>query len=202
MASKRARELNGNNKNDEITFSSGITVEMLPFPAGLFEEINIRAFQEFPDPIPPRKTIEALGGTEEIDDLDNPEYKAAVKRVGQERGGLMLEAVLDICPQINLSQWESKIKRLEKYTRPFSEDVDERRIEFLTRYVLRTKPDYENLMYTAVARVLIDDPEVSDRIKYFQSNMEGAVASYTDAPGSSEGQRLEIPQTSEDAKSG
>lgn len=183
---KRVRELNGNGKNG-LTFSSGITVEMLPFPAGLWEEINIRAFEDFPEPIPPKKTVEVLGGTEDIDNLDDPQYKADVKKVGEERTGLLLGAVLDICPQLNLDEWEPRIKRLEKYTRPFSDDPDERRIEFLTRYVLRTKADYENLMLAAVSQILVDDPEVSARIQYFQSQVEGAAASYADAPGATEG---------------
>jgi hypothetical protein len=160
---------------------------MLPFPAGLWEEINIRAFQDFPDVVPPKKTIEVLGGTEEVDDLENAQYKADVKRVGEQRTGLLLEAILDICPQLDLTEWEPRIKRLEKYSRPFSDDPDERRIEFLTRYVLRTKSDYENLMVGAVSQILVDDPEVSARIQYFQSQVEGAAASITDAPGPTEG---------------
>jgi len=186
MAAKRVRELNGNGKN-ELTFSSGVTVKMSPFPAGMWEEINITAFERFPEAVPPKKTIEVLGGTEEIDDLENPDYKAQVKRVGEERSGLLLEAILDICPQLDLTEWEARIKRLEKYSRPFSDDPDERRIQFLTRYVLRTKSDYENLMISAVSQILVDDPEVSARIKYFQSQVEGAAASYTDAPGAPEG---------------
>lgn len=204
MAAKRARELNGNGKGpkDELTFSSGITVKMLPFPAGMWEEINITAFEKFPDVPPPKKTINVLGGTEEIDDLENPAYKADMEKVGRERTGLLLEAILDICPQLNLAEWEPRIKRLEKYTRPFSTDTDERRIEFLTRYVLRTKSDYENLMLSAVSQILVDDPEVSARIQYFQSKVEGAAASYTDAPGAPEGQRLEVPQEGTDSQGG
>lgn len=193
----RARELNG--KNNELTFSSGITVEMLPFPAGMWEEINIKAFEQFPDPIPPRKTITVLGGTEEVEDKEEPAYKADVEKVGKERTGLLLEAVLDICPQLDLARWEPRIKRLEKYTRPFSDDPDDRRIEFLTRYVLRTKTDYENLMLSAVSQVLVDDPEVSARIQYFQSQVEGAAAPYLDASGAPEGVGLEVPSAGEGA---
>lgn len=195
MAGKRVRELNGNGK---LTFSSGITVEMLPFPAGMWEQVNAKAFEDFPDAVPPKKVVNVLGGTEEIDDLENPQYKAEVEKVGRERTGLLLEAILDICPQINLTEWESRIKRLEKYTRPFSQDIDERRIEFLTRYVLRTKSDYENLMLSAVSQILVDDPEVSARIQYFQSKVEGAAASYTDASGATEGVGLEVSQESTD----
>jgi hypothetical protein len=187
MAAKRVRELSNGNGKNELTFSSDVTVKMLPFPAGLWEEINIKAFENFPDPVPPKKTVNVLGGTEDVDDLDNPDYKADVQKVGQERTGLLLEAILDICPQLDLTQWEPRIKRLEKYSRPFSDDPDERRIEFLTRYVLRTKTDYENLMISAVSQILVDDPEVSARIKYFQSQVEGAAATYTDAPGAPEG---------------
>jgi hypothetical protein len=194
---KRVRELNGN--NNELTFSSGVTVDMLPFPAGMWEEINIKAFEQFPDPVPPKKTIKALGGTEEVDDLEDPEYKASVEKVGKDRTGLLLEAVLDICPQLDLVKWEPRIKRLEKYTRAFSEDPDDRRIEFLTRYVLRTKSDYENLMLAAVSQILVDDPEVSARIQYFQSQVEGAATPYLDAPGASEGERVEVSQASEGA---
>ncbi len=202
MAKQRVRELykNGNGNNGKLTFSSGITVEMLPFPAGMWEEVNIRAFEDFPDPTPPKKTVNVLGGTEDVDDLENPTYKADVKKVGEQRTGLLLEAILDICPQLNLVEWEPRIKRLEKYTRPFSEDVDERRIEFLTRYVLRTKSDYENLMLSAVSQIMVDDPEVSARIQYFQSKVEGAAASYTDAPGASEGVGLEVQQTGENSQ--
>ncbi len=201
---KRVRELNGNGSRpkDELTFSSGITVQMLPFPAGMWEEVNIKAFEDFPDPSPPKKTVNVLGGTEDVDDLENPQYKADVKKVGEERTGLLLEAILDICPQLDLSQWEPRIKRLEKFTRPFSEDVDERRIEFLTRYVLRTKTDYENLMLSAVSQILVDDPEVSARIQYFQSQVEGAAASYTDAPGAPEGQRVEVREEGKDSQGG
>lgn len=196
---KRVRELNGNGKN-ELTFSSGITVLMLPFPAGMWEEINVKAFQDFPDPVPPTRTIKVLDGTEEIEDKENPTYKADVDRVNKERTGLLLEAILDMCPQLDLTEWEPRIKRLEKYSRPFSADPDDRRIEFLTRYVLRTKTDYEHLMISAVSQILVDDPEVSARIEYFQSQVERAAATYVDAPSADEGQRVEVPQESKGAE--
>lgn len=191
---KKARELFNGNGVDELTFSSGITVQMLPFPAGLWEELNIKAFLDHPDPVPPKKTVTVLGGTEEIDDLDNPEYKAKIAQVAQARTEMVLEAVLDICPQLDLTPWEPRIKRLEKYSRPFSEDPDDRRIEFLTRYVLRIKADYENMMVSAVSKLLIDDPEVAARVQYFQSQMERAAATYLDASGAPEGERVEVPQ--------
>jgi hypothetical protein len=185
---KRARELlkNGNGAgHDMVAFSSGIVVEMLPFPAALWQEINIRAFRDFPDPVPPKKQVKVVDGFEEVDNLDDPTYKAAVNETGQKRNELLLEAILDICPQIDLTPWESKIKRLEKYSDPFPEDPDDRRIEFLTRYVIRTKGDYEKLFVSAITQVLIDDPEVAERVSYFRGEMERATTPKTDAPGAS-----------------
>lgn len=186
MAKQRVRELNGNGTgSEEITFSSGVTVTMLPFPAGLWQEINIKAFRDYPYPPPPKKVIKALGGEEEVDNLEDPAYKAAVLEVDQKRNSLLLEAILDVCPQVDLAEWEPKIKRLEKYSDPFPEDPEDRRIEFLTRYVIRTKGDYEKLMVSAIAQVLIDDPEVAERVAYFQRQMERAAAPGADAPGAS-----------------
>ncbi len=49
------------------TFSSGITGIILPFPALRFEKLQKAAIRKFPVPKPPKKTINVLGGTEEVD---------------------------------------------------------------------------------------------------------------------------------------
>jgi hypothetical protein len=182
MAKAREQRKNGQGPK-QVTFSSGVTVDMLPFPAGLWEEVNTKAFQDYPDPIPPKKTITVLGGTEEVDDLENEDYKAEVEKVKGQRAELLLRAILDICPQLDLSAWEGKIRRIEVYSPKFSNDPEDRKIEFLTRYVIRTDEDYTELMISAIEQTMIKDPEVADRIRYFRREMERATHPDLDAPG-------------------
>lgn len=191
----KARELlnlNGNGSNERI-MSSGVAVIVMPFPAGLWEEINIKAFQQFPDPEPPKKKIKTIDGFEEIDDLTNPEYLESKKTANNSRQNLLGEAVLDICVMIpDFEQHEPAIKKLEKYSSKFPDDPDERRLEFLTRYALRTRGDYEIVMADAITQMMVSNPEVAERLAFFRREVERATALDPDAPGSNDGVQLAV----------
>lgn len=195
MAKRKARELleNGNGP-EEKTLSSGVVVSIAAFPVGLFEDLNVKSIELYPDPPPPKKTIKTLGGDEEIDNLDDPDYLAEVRKVKNQRGALISEAVLDICVQLDLTPWESTIRRLEKYAPKFSDDPEERRLEFLTRYALRGKSDYTLVVTSAMAQMIADDAEVAKRLESFRDQVEGAAASDNETPSAPEGERVEVQQ--------
>lgn len=166
----------------------------MPFPAGLWERIHARAARDFPDPVPPKKTITVLGGVEEVDDLAQPDYVEAVRLANARRSNLLGEAVVDLCLQLDLEKWESEIKRIEKYTEPYPTDPDERRMRFLTDYALRTAGDYEAVMTIAVTQMTVTDPEVSERINSFQRQVAQSTGNGTAAPGADEVVRLDVQQ--------
>lgn len=185
---KKARELIKNFEEREL--SSGVMVRIRPFPPGLFESINSQAFRLYPDPVAPKKTIKVVDGTEEVDDLSNPDYLAAVEEVGRKRSGLLGEAVLDLCVEVDIEPYAAIIKRLEKYSGEFPDDPEERKLKFLTDYALRTKGDYESVMVSATTQTMIDDPEVAERIEFFRSQVAGAKANGTTPSSPDEKQRL------------
>lgn len=181
---------------EEKTLSSGVTVRVLPFPAGLWDKINAQILEEYPDPIPPKKTITVLGGTEEVDDLDDPEYKEKAATTKKERdtasGNIIGEATLDLCVEVDLTPYTNIIKRLEKYSGKFPADSDERRVRFLAEYALRSRGDYEVVTFSAVTQMTIGDKEVAGRISNFQDNLAGPGAHDNGASGAPEIVGLEV----------
>lgn len=182
------------NEPERHELTSGVTVIVRPFPAGLFEKVQARGLREYPDPIPPKKTITVLDGTEEVDDLDDPDYKEEVALSERKRNELLGEAVYDLCVEIEggLDPWEPTIKKLEKYQGPFPEDPEDRKLEFLTSFGLSTAGDYELVMTSAVSQTLITDPEVADRLQSFQPKVEGAASINSETSGADGNQRMAI----------
>lgn len=182
----KARELIEETVESEVTLSSGVTIKILPFPAGLYRKIQKKAMQDHPEPDPPQKTIEVVDGTEEIDDIENEDYQAALAAAQTARNNLLLEAILDLCVEVDMDRWQPVVKRLAHYDVDFPEDPIEQKIEFLNMYALRTRGDYELVTVIATAQTIASDPEVAERIKTFRGQMartasNGADASSADA---------------------
>jgi len=170
------------------TLSSGVTVVVIPFPPGLLQRIN----SDHPDPVPPKKTIKVLDGTEEVDNLKDKDYLAERESVTNQRNSLLGEAVIELCVEVDLAKYASQIKKLEKYTSPYPEDLDERRMRFLQEFALRTRGDYETVITSAITQIAISDEEVQERIATFQSDLSRNTPNGAKAPGFDEGVRLEV----------
>lgn len=194
MKKGTSAQLNENYK--EKTFSSGVTARILPFPAGLFEKIGSKVLEDYPEPLPPKKVISVLGGTEEVDDLENPEYKQKAEEAKRlrdnETARLIGEATLDFCLVIDLDAYEDTIKRLEKYGDKFPTNPDERRIRFLTEYVMRSKGDYESASWWAIELMSVSDKEVAERISSFQNNVARSKPADNGTSGANEVERVEM----------
>lgn len=149
------------------TLSSGVTVVVIPFPPGLLQRIN----SDHPDPTPPKKTIKVLDGTEEVDNLTDPGHLAEKDRISTERNALLGEAVIELCVEVDLTKYAKEITKLEKFTSPYPDDPDERRMRFLQEFALRTKGDYEGVITSAITQIAISDEEVKERIASFQTDM-------------------------------
>lgn len=184
---------------ETITLSSGIEVQVYPFPANMYNQVMAKGLDEFPDPDPPKKVVKTFDGEEETDDVDNPEYLAARRAAQNSRTNLLAQAVFDLCVQLDITEWEPTIKRLEKYSPKFPEDADDRRIAFLERYAVRTKDDYQLLMIAATEPVMVSDKEVEQRLKMFQSNVARATAAQAETSGPDAGQRLAVDGPAEGA---
>src|SRR3990172_10045886 len=87
------------------TLSSGVTVTVIPFPPGLLQRIN----SDHPDPEPPKKTIEVLGGTEEVDNLKDEDYLTEKESVTTQRNSLLGEAVIELCVEVDLKPYTKEI---------------------------------------------------------------------------------------------
>ena len=174
---------------EEVTFSSGVKAKVLPFPSGLFDKFNALAFEKFPDIDPPKKQIPVVDGTEEIDDYDDENYVKEQKNIEKQREKFIAEKVLDttlnFCTDFNVDDYEDIIQTLEKLTEEeYPENRKERKIHFARSYVLRNQSDYAKLSFSTLSQSLIDDPEVSERMRSFQDKMERARNSKSDASGS------------------
>ena len=175
---------------EEITLSSGVVVTVLPIPPGLIQQIQ----RDYPDLVPPKKTITVLGGTEEVDNLSDPQYKQGQATIERERNSKLGEAVVEFCLECDLSKYEPTIKRLEKIVSAYPTDPDERRVRFLLEYALKTVGDYSITQAIAIEQISFTDEEVRERIASFQTNLARAAANGTETPGADEGQRLEMEQ--------
>jgi len=176
--------------------SSGVTVKILPFPARLYEDIQAEALKEFPEVEVPLKTIKVLDGTEEVENPTDPGYVEQKRARDRERktwtSEKLLTYLLDFCIQVDLKKWEKVMRRLEKALVPFSKDSDERRVEFLTRYAIVTKSEYEMLLIKSLAQTYIDNPEVAARLETFQREVERAADIDADASGADGDERLDV----------
>lgn len=188
----KAREIL-ENKNGEIRLmSSGVTIKVTPFPSGMWSKINARCQRDFPDPPIPKKTINVLGGTEEVDDLENSSYKEAKQVTDNKRNNFLGESVLDICVEVDMDQWESKIKRIEQRTEPYPEDPDDRRVRFLSEYAIRSAGDWQFVFASALEQTQVTDQEVSERINNFQRKVARSTDNGVEAPGVDEVKRVDV----------
>lgn len=175
----------------EIELDSGVVVRIRPFPAGLYQALTVKASRLHPLPEPPKKKIEVVDGTEEVDDFDDPAYVAAKADAERERGTLLAEAVLDFCVEVDLDKYAGELTRLEKYS-DIPTNPDERRVAFLTLYAMRTKRDYSRVMAEATMQVLVDDDEVARRLDSFRGQVERATGNGSSPSGADEGVGLAV----------
>jgi len=185
---KQRRELRNGKSGEEIVLSTGVTVTVLPFPLGLLERIN----KDFPDPKPPKKTINVLGGTEEVDNLTDPDYLAQKQLTTNQRNAKLGEATIEFCIECDLSQYESTIRRLEKIVSSYPDDPYERRARFLQDYALATVNDYSNVMVSSISQATVTDEEVTERIATFQGDLSRHTTNGTPTPGPDEIERLDV----------
>ena len=186
----KARELLDARPN-ELTLDSGVVVRIKPFPAGLYQALTVKAGKLHPTPEPPKKTVEVVDGTEEVDDFDDPVYLTAKAEAEKARAELLAEAVLDFCVEVDMAQYQSELTRLAKYS-DLPTDPDELRVAFLTLYALRTKRDYARVMASATEQVLVDDDEVARRLDSFRGQVERAKGNGAKPSGADEGVGVEV----------
>jgi hypothetical protein len=177
-----------------LKLSSGVEVEYGPFPANMYWDIQARALEDHPDPEPPKKVVETFDGTEEVDDLQNPEYVAALNVARLARFNLLGEAALEFCVEVlDWERWEPKVKRLaEKYVKEKPpEDPVERKVWFLAKFAIRTPGDW-NLIRKVQSFSQIEDEEVRQRAEFFRGDVAGPEGAGADAPGAAPEQRVAV----------
>lgn len=181
------------NAEDLITLSSGVTVAVLPFPTDLWPRLNARTFQEFPEPVPPKKKIKVVDGFEEIDDTDDPEYQAAAQRTAMSRINMLGEAVMDLCVRVDLEAYKRETALLAKYRdEPLPEDPDTLKMVFLADYALRTPEDTTAVVSSATSRMFTSDPEVAERLRFFRRKVARPAGGQPTPPGPDEKERVEL----------
>ena len=160
-------------KAEKVELSSGVTVQVAPFPAGLYNRLQTKSLEDFPDPEPPKKTIEVVDGTEEMDDLSDPAYLAAVEEARRNRLARFAEAIVEICVDLDLDQWQDDIKGIEKFTGKAPEGRGDLVAWFLENYGCRVSEDYAAITESAMRQTLISSKEVQQRVKFFRDDVEG-----------------------------
>jgi len=183
----------------EEVLSSGVKVKILPFPARLWEKIHERVLREFTEVKPPKKTINVLGGTEEVDDLKDLEYLATKNETDKQRNAqqskLIGEATLDLCVEVDVRPYEAELKRIAVYSGDtLPTEATELKIYFLESFALRSRGDYERVVSMAAGLMAVGDAEVAERINSFRDNLAQSTPNGTHAPGADEIQRVEVEQ--------
>jgi len=190
--------MNGKENWKTMVMSSGVTVRYGPFPGSLYYDLMAKAFEDHPDPEIPQKEIEVLGGTEMVDDEDDPEYKTKLRIARNARWDMVGKMALDLCvePVGWPEEWAEVTGRLidvygAKVDGKVPETDAERRLAFLLKYAIRTADDWE--IVRKVQRFsVIDDEEVRRQAESFPSDVEGAEGSGPDAPGPAEQHGVEV----------
>lgn len=159
------------------TFSSGIKCLVLPFPSLRFDRFLTQARKKFPLPKPPKKKIKVVDGEEEIDDIKNEKYLASKEKAEKQQERFISEKVLKVCLrdciELDLSEYEHIISVLEDDNEePYPENPLERKVLFLTEYVIRSAGDFQAITKIATDLMRIDESEVDDQLDSFQDNME------------------------------
>jgi hypothetical protein len=183
----------------EEVLSSGVKVKILPFPARLWEKIHERVLREFPEVVPPKKTINVVGGTEEIDNLKDPEYLVTKNETDKQRNAqqskLIGEATLDLCVEVDIRPYEAELKRIAIYSDDdLPTEATALKIYFLESFALRSRGDYERVVSMAAGLMAVGDAEVAERINSFRDNLAQPTPNGTDAPGADEIQRVAVEQ--------
>lgn len=176
MVSKAREALEKVESGESYVCSSGVKIWVRPIPAILLRRLEAKINKDFPDPVPPKKTIKVLDGTEEVEDLSNPEYVEAKSMANAKRIELQGEAILDFCVDLNggIQAYESMIARIEKHaSEKYPTDLEERRIQFLSEYAIRTAGDWGFIWVTAIEQTQVTDPEVSKRMDSFRDKVSG-----------------------------
>lgn len=174
MASRAREALEKQTTGESRVCSSGVKIWVRPLPAILLRRLETKIGKDHPDPVPPKKTIEVLGGTEEVDDTNNPEYLEQQRLVNLKKIELQGEAILDFCVDVEggIEAYADVIARIEKRTdEKYPVDLDERRMQFLSEYVIRSGVDWQFVFSSAVEQTQATDPEVSERMDSFRDKV-------------------------------
>ena len=195
MASKAREALEKVTSGESRICSSGVKIWVTPLPADLLRRLQAKLEKDHPYPPVPKKTVEVLGGTEEVDDINNPEYLTEKKAIDVIRLGEQGEAILDYCAEVDggIGEYEAKISRIEKRTgEDYPTDLDDRRIQFLSEYVIRSPSDWGFVFASAIEQTQVTDPEVVTRMDSFRDNMARAGTNGHTPSGADEVERLAV----------
>lgn len=175
-----------------FTTSAGVELRYGPFPSNMYWDIQNNALEQHPDPDPPMKEIKTFDGTEEIEDVENEEYKAQLAAARLARFNLLGEASLEFCVEVvDWDRWREKLPRIARYTGTMPEDEDEQRVWFLAKYALRTRKDWD-LIRLIQRFSQVEDEEVRRRVEFFRGDVEGDEDPGADAPEPAEGERVAV----------
>lgn len=189
----KARELlQQKEQGEKRVMTSGVEVLVRPFPSGLWEKINQRALKDYPEPVPPKKIIEVLDGTEEIDNLTDPDYLAEKQKATNQRNSFLGEAILDLCVEVDMALWEKEVKKIEKYSESYPTDPEERRLRFLEEYAVRSAGDWQFIFASAIEQTQATEPEVAERIDSFRDKVAQPATNGATPSGLDEVKRLDI----------
>jgi len=195
MASKAREALEKVESGESHVCSSGVRIWVRPIPALLLRRLEAKIAIDYPEPIVPKKTVEVLGGTEEVEDLNNAEYQEAKSAINIKRIELQGEAILDFCVDLDggIEAYASTIARIEKQLgETYPTDLEERRILFLTEYAIRNGSDWGFVFASAIEQTQVTDPEVSKRMDSFRDKVAQPKTNGTTPSSPNEIERVDL----------
>ena len=177
-----------------IKLTSGVEVEALPMPGGVWERLQARALELFPDPEPPKREIKtSFDEIEEIDDLEDPAYQAAKRRAESERAEWTGKTAFKRFIKVDLERYDEIIKELDEDF-GLSDDPVERKLEFLNLYAVQTQADTSTLMFHTMYGSILGDEEVAKRLDFFRRSLARGSGDDADAPGADEEDGVDLQE--------
>jgi hypothetical protein len=174
MPSKAREALEKVESGESHICTSGIKIWVRPIPSQLWRRVLAKVEKDHPYESVPKKTIKTVDGTEQVDNPTDPHYLEKKRAIDEARINDQGEAIIDYCVDVDggIEQYDSKIARIESRTdEAYPTDLEDRRIQFLTEYVIRSAGDWQFLFASAIGQTQVTDPEVSARMDTFRDNV-------------------------------
>lgn len=154
----------------ELTLSTGQKISVYPISLQLWQNIQER----FEPPPPPTREVDTVdGGTEEVPDPSDAEYQTMVLELKRQSAATLLRLVtVQALPDIELPEddgWVQMLQFIDPGWEP-AENLLQRKIEYLQYWLVRSRHDWETIIFTAISANALRKEDVDLAVRRFRDS--------------------------------